>query len=274
MLCPKPLQLTPSRPPVPCGQCMACRVNQKRFWTGRIMLEWYHAPESWFVTLTYENAPLVFNVESGLWEQTLDPTHYVFWLKRWRKRFGPVRFFLVGEYGDKTQRPHYHAIIFNQSRHAIEEMVVSTWQLGHVSVKPMAGAMAKYVSQYCLKKMTKRHWDIGARYPEFSRKSTRPPLGNLGVKQISATLFTRRGAAMLAAKGDVPGSFRIDGATYPLGHYWMNWLRKEHGIETKTYGPEPWEAPEGWACDLERAKDLEAKVALRGTRRKARPESL
>jgi hypothetical protein len=35
-------------------------------------------------------------------------------MKRLRKKIQPlkIRFFHCGEYGDKTRRPHYHALIF------------------------------------------------------------------------------------------------------------------------------------------------------------------
>ena len=276
MLCPNPITLTAHRPPVPCGQCMACRVNQSRFWVGRILLEWYHAPESWFVTLTLsdDNLRMVYDAETGEFWQTLDPDDTRLWLARWRKLYGSQRFFLVGEYGDKSQRPHYHAILFDVSRYTIQAKVDRTWELGMNTVFEMNEARARYVAQYCLKKMNRRHYDLHSRYPEYRRGSTRPPLGYLAVQQISYSLTTRRGAAFLAEKGDVPGQFRLNGRTYPLGHYWMNWLREEHGIPKKVYGPEEYEAPEGWAIEIARAREAAAKVGRRGTRRKQSSESV
>ena len=274
MLCPRPIRISRYRAPVPCGQCMNCRTNRMRFWTGRILLEAYHAPDSWFLTLTYADAPEIYNPETGMFELTLDPNDPRLWLARWRKRYGPVRFFLVGEYGEKGGRPHYHAIIFNEPHTTIVDKVEETWRKGLFRVALMSEDRAKYVSRYCLKKLGVRHYDIGYRYPEFARQSTRPPLGYLAVRQISESLYTRRGAAFLAEKGDVPGQFRLDGRTYPLGHYWMNWLRSEHGIPKKKYGPEAWTAPEGWVQDLDQAADIERKIAERGLRQNSRTESV
>lgn len=44
---------------------------------------------------------------------TLRKRHYQLFFKRLRKWYGkPIRYFGTGEYGSKTQRPHYHFIIF------------------------------------------------------------------------------------------------------------------------------------------------------------------
>jgi hypothetical protein len=41
-------------------------------------------------------------------------SHFQIFMKRLRHRVKPlkIRFFHCGEYGDKTRRPHYHALIF------------------------------------------------------------------------------------------------------------------------------------------------------------------
>ena len=38
-----------------CGQCKGCRVNKRRQWTHRILLESMCHESSAFVTLTYDN---------------------------------------------------------------------------------------------------------------------------------------------------------------------------------------------------------------------------
>ena len=93
-----------------CGQCIACRNKKRKEWTSRIILEAMAHGDAAFVTLTYndENLP-----KYG----TLVPEHAKDWQKRIRyyakeRINADLRFFTVGEYGEQTQRPHYHAIVF------------------------------------------------------------------------------------------------------------------------------------------------------------------
>ena len=90
-----------------CGQCLPCRVNRRRIWTHRVLLEAIKSSESSFITLTYDDENLP---ENG----SLCPSHVRDWLKRIRKKVEPrkLRYFLVGEYGDETKRPHYHVALF------------------------------------------------------------------------------------------------------------------------------------------------------------------
>ena len=64
-----------------------------------------------FVTLTYSDDQLVRTLGDF---PTLCPEHPQAFLKRLRARVAPARFrfYLVGEYGDQTHRPHYHLVLF------------------------------------------------------------------------------------------------------------------------------------------------------------------
>ena len=100
-----------------CGQCLPCRINRRRKWTYRMLFEAMKHDHSAFITLTYENAPEFYGV------QTLDPEHTKRFIDRLRKRLKrdtslphyfpkKIRYFLVGEYGDESDRPHYHLALF------------------------------------------------------------------------------------------------------------------------------------------------------------------
>ncbi|WNK14104.1 MAG: replication initiator protein [Microvirus sp.] len=92
---------------VPCGQCMHCRLLIREQWTMRII----HESQSWdsciFFTLTYDNDNLPEN--GSLCKPDLQK-----FFKRIRKYIGgkPIKYFACGEYGENTNRPHYHVIMF------------------------------------------------------------------------------------------------------------------------------------------------------------------
>ena len=94
---------------LPCGRCVGCRLEHSRQWSVRIMHEAsMHAPSS-FVTLTYEESKL----PAG---GALVYEDFQLFMKRVRKKFGPTRFFMCGEYGDENRRPHFHAGLFGEYR--------------------------------------------------------------------------------------------------------------------------------------------------------------
>lgn len=112
MRCPYPRRLYnisgyPDGLEVPCGKCYLCRLERSKEWSLRMYHELSITPIASFVTLTYDNAHLPPN-------GTLVKADAQKFLKRLRKKVEPnkIRYFLIGEYGDKTQRPHYHAILY------------------------------------------------------------------------------------------------------------------------------------------------------------------
>lgn len=105
---------------LPCGQCSGCRIQRSREWANRCMLELQYHDSAYFVTLTYDDAHVPRSYypdpETGeaMTSLTLVKRDFQLFMKRLRKRFSDdkIRFFMAGEYGGQTFRPHYHAIIF------------------------------------------------------------------------------------------------------------------------------------------------------------------
>lgn len=105
---------------IPCGQCVGCRLEYSRQWANRCMLELQYHDSSYFVTLTYDDyhVPKSYYPDPATGEAmeslTLVKRDFQLFMKRLRKRFSNdhIRFFMAGEYGGETFRPHYHAIIF------------------------------------------------------------------------------------------------------------------------------------------------------------------
>jgi len=205
---------------------MPCRLNRLRLWQGRMLLESTQHPVSLFVTLTYDekNVP-----EKG----HLRPGDLKKFIKRLRK-VTPVRYFAVGEYGDKSWRPHYHLALFGNSL-LTADLVSRCWAVNGVSLGfSYTGLLtiqsAGYLTRYTLKRMTQAGNPLlDGRPPEFIRMSLKPGLGAPAVKTMSQNLETRRGAAMLTAQGDVTTQYKLDGKNYALGRYLSNKLREELG---------------------------------------------
>lgn len=120
-------------------------------------------------------------------------------MKRLRRHFEPkmLRFYLSGEYGSRTLRPHYHAIIFGLSledfadrklkgvnelgqMYYISDELQSIWQNGFVLLCDVSWQTCAYVSRYVTKKVAgvdgKSLAYLNA-LPEFALMSRKPGIG-------------------------------------------------------------------------------------------------
>lgn len=143
---------------VPCGRCIACQNNRRSSWVLRNRYENLNSESSIFVTLTYddENVPFTKNQEL-----TLDYEDVKKFMKRLRKKFpdSSLKYFLCGEYGSHTFRPHYHAIIYNlplldNGKDFVEyynKILADTWGLGHVTSSVVTDARIGYITKYIIK---------------------------------------------------------------------------------------------------------------------------
>lgn len=183
---------------IPCRKCAGCRLDYSREWANRMLLEYQLTKKAVFVTLTYNDDNLP---HSSFGCATLSKRHVQLWLKRLRKYFSgtQIRYFLSGEYGPKTHRPHYHAILFgitlddllpisvcnvNELGQAAYQCSVldDTWSYGFSSAASTSYDTFGYVSRYCLKKQGLKSYlvkEVGelAYEPEFSLMSRKPGLG-------------------------------------------------------------------------------------------------
>ena len=129
---------------VPCGSCYHCRITKVNEWTTRMRLQSATYKHTYFVTLTIaDTAPLeVLHAHNAclsavntfgkrqLTPLTLDKTTVQKFIKRLRRynNLPSLTYFLVGEYGHKFGRPHYH-IIFWCDEQITKEMLQGAWQL-------------------------------------------------------------------------------------------------------------------------------------------------
>lgn len=159
MKCISPLYVKPNI--VPCGRCNFCRQLRSMDWSFRLAIENRYASSAYFVTLTLRYKP-----QLGVWKR-----HLQLYFKRLRSRNegSKIVYFAVAEYGERTKRPHYHAIIFN----ANEDTIHQSWKLGHVHCGAVSDESIAYVSNYSLKGS---EYPVGMRKP-FALMSRRPAIG-------------------------------------------------------------------------------------------------
>lgn len=144
---------------VPCGTCILCRAEQARQWAVRIAHEAQLWNESSFVTLSYADEHLPKH-------NSLNYAHLQKFWKRLRKNLGPLRYYAVGEYGDTSLRPHYHACIFGHgfyenriiTKHKphllwTSPILEECWGLGMVQVGELNYQTARYTASYVTKKL-------------------------------------------------------------------------------------------------------------------------
>lgn len=139
---------------VPCGKCANCLKRRRLQWIPRLLTEFHHSTDCYFVTLTYDDEHLVFD-ENGKW--CFDKKSVQDYLKRLRYYCAePFRYYLCAEYGKKSGRPHYHVCFFNfkvkaEFRDYFNLFVnVNPWRFGSVDVHPLTGRLITYSTKYIL----------------------------------------------------------------------------------------------------------------------------
>lgn len=207
------------------------------------MLEANEKEDNCFVTLTYADEHLPRTIDG---KETLEPKHLQDWLKRFRAAISPdkVRYFAVGEYGDRTWRPHYHLALFGwpQCRHGFSrytdtrksccsscDIIRDSWGLGHIAIGSLETSSAQYIAGYVTKKMTFNDDPrLEGRHPEFSRMSLRPGIGAFFMHDVASELLK---LDLEQTQADVPSALRHGSRQLPLGRYLRRRLRLLTGKE-------------------------------------------
>ena len=190
--------------PIPCGQCVGCRLEHSRQWAVRCMLESEYHDENYFITLTYsdDTVPMseYIDMETGEIKTslTLQKKDVQDFIKRLRRHFDyndkdGFRYFCCGEYGSKSARPHYHMIAFGLhlddlvlwketplGNYYTSELLTSKWGHGHVIIGAVTFESCAYVSRYIMKKQKGKNADVYESYninPEYIVMSRNPGIG-------------------------------------------------------------------------------------------------
>jgi len=185
-----------------------------------------------FVTLTYEDKHLP--PDGNLHYPDLQK----FW-KRLRKEIGELRYYAVGEYGGKTNRPHYHACIFghafDKDRVILETtpnllwtspLLAKCWGLGNVSVGALNFQTAMYTASYVTKSL-----GYAKRYMQLD-----PETGELEEMEQPKAMMSLRpaiGLNWLKKYGDLVYAFDqviVDGRQQKPPKYYDRWLKERSEI--------------------------------------------
>lgn len=211
------------------------------------MLENLVHEKSTFVTLTYSEETVSYIEQSCVIGMTLVPRDLETWLKRMRKAVMPerLRFFGIGEYGSKWERPHFHVALFgvegcvySDSRLAPERVcscascvrLRDTWGAGFVHQGTIELKSMQYLCSYMLKGMYRRDdVRLHGREPEFRRMSLRPGIGAGAAVYLANAL---RSAGM-GEDRVTPAAYRFGSRILPIGKYVRGKVRKELGFGEK-----------------------------------------
>ena len=216
---------------VPCGKCIGCRLDYSRHWSLRSMHEARMHDKNTFVTLT-------FNDEHLPDDRSISKSYIQSWLKRFRKKYGEgIRYMLCGEYGSKTQRPHYHILfygfdfpdkyVWSERRGnlyyrspGLEEVwrdACSSESNGFSVIGDVTFESSAYVARYVTKKILgyKASAHYKGREPEFLLTSRMPGLGNEYFYKYYNDMFSN-GFCLIENKGK---RFKA-----PIPRYYVNLL--------------------------------------------------
>lgn len=179
--------------PVPCGKCFSCKCDYSRDWANRMILELQDHNEAMFLTLTYNDEHLPLSPQGY---PTLVKRDVQLFLKRLRKHLGDlrIRYYLAGEYGSSTHRPHYHAIIYGIGLNTFPDLVYrgcnklgnpfytsptleAIWSHGFITFSSVTWRTCNYVARYVLKKQAEREDCNGVCLLPFNVSSRKPGIG-------------------------------------------------------------------------------------------------
>jgi hypothetical protein len=189
-------------------------------------------PISSFITLTYDNE----NLPEG---KSLEKIHVQAFIKKLRKKIYPekIRYYLVGEYGDETQRPHYHAIMFNywpddsryykstpDGKYFRSSNLNSLWGKGNCLIASVSFDTAAYTARYVTKKITgeEARFHYSGRSPEFALMSRRPGIGQPFWKKYCDQIISDDHIVINGRKMPLPKSYKDYIRNEYVSEYWQN----------------------------------------------------
>lgn len=168
--------------PHPCGKCYNCVMRRLSGWHFRLTNELKYSTSAHFITLTYDPDFVPVNDDGLMQLNKLDLQNFFKRLRRAVYKYMDsdvrIRYYAVGEYGGRFERPHYHAILFN----ACPELVDWCWQLGNIHCGDVNSKSIGYTVGYTQKSFY-REWE-DSRTPPFSCMSK-----YLGIQYLTPEMY-------------------------------------------------------------------------------------
>lgn len=191
---------------LPCGRCIGCKLQRSKSWAMRCVHEASLYENNCFITLT-------FSEDFPSKTYTLHKSDFQKFMKRLRRRFPgrKIRYYHAGEYGEKLQRPHHHACLFNfdfpdkylwstsgGNKLYRSNILEKLWSdpksglsYGFSAIGDVTFESAAYVARYVTKKITgdqaKAYYR--GREPEYTTMSRRPGIGKAWIDKYPSDVY-------------------------------------------------------------------------------------
>lgn len=205
-----------------CRKCLPCRLNLAREKAVRAVHEAKMHDGNIFLTLTYN--------EESLASERLIYADFQAFMKKLRHRTDKkITYMVTGEYGDKTKRPHWHAIIFNyypsdakykystDLGHKVwtSQEIEECWKKGNHEYGEVTLESAGYVARYAAKKLTHGR-DEEHNYHPIHKTSSARAIGRSWIEKYWRHTF-ENGHVVLPS-----------GEITKIPRYYVDWAKKHH----------------------------------------------
>lgn len=198
-----------------CGHCEECVRKLKKEYVSGLLQERLTQQKGMFITLTYANNTII----------NVSKRDIQLFMKRFRKAYANIqlKYFAVSEYGPRTNRPHYHIILYGLNKEDLKDCyklpnqqnLYSSKELekirgnGIVGIGDLNEATIKYVAGYVIKKLDHKSYKNIGLTDTFILRS----------KEIGKKYFEKNKEKILKN-----GGIYINGHLYPITKYEQRYI--------------------------------------------------
>lgn len=207
---------------LPCSKCISCRLEYARQWAQRCVHEASMYENNSFITLTYN--------DENLGDNKLNYKDFQDFMKRLRSKEPQleISYFVTGEYGEKSKRKHWHAILFNYRPHDqthrrttergdkiyTSNDLSNLWPFGNHEIGEVTIESAGYCARYAAKKLVHGN-DQEHEFQPISKKSSKHAIGKRWLEKHWEDVFNH---------GYI---INADGVKSGVPRYYEKWLKRE-----------------------------------------------